>query len=139
MQISEIKIGQTVWFHESWTNTIEEAVITDIVSCDHIDYVSLKVLKVGMCNQTLENIYPSKQACEKAVEMKNMEMINSYKKEITDLKALVTFAVTHCIGPSEEYTDYNARKAFIDRAEELIGIPYTLYIPYKEQSHERSK
>lgn len=122
MRIAEVKVGQTVWFYEGWTNTIEEATITGIVSNSNVEYVSLDVHNAGMCNRTLDDIYPSKQACEKAVTIKDENTIDSYKREIKDLKSLVTFAVTHCIGPSEEYTDYNARKAFISRAEEILGI-----------------
>lgn len=122
MRISEIRVGQTVWFYEGWTNTIEEATITDIVSNSNIEYVSLNVRNVGMCNRTLEHIYPSEQACKDAVDLENKKTVDSYKGEITNIKTLVAFAITHCVGPAEEYTDYNARNAFISRAEELLGI-----------------
>lgn len=121
MQVSDVKIGQTVWFYENWTNAIESAIVMDIVTNSDAVYTTLHCQN-STCNRVLDDIYPSHQLCKEAVDLRNRKTVDAYRSEITDKEALINFALTHNVGPAEEYTDYNARMAFVIRAKELLGV-----------------
>lgn len=43
----------------------------------------------------------------------------TYKAEITDLESLIAFPLEHNVGQCDEYTDYEAIRAYKERTAEL--------------------
>lgn len=52
------------------------------------------------------------------LKKENQKRVDNYKAEITDIASLVVFPLSHTFG-AEEYTDYEAIRAYKERAREL--------------------
>lgn len=120
----DIKIGDKVWFEEYWTQR---------ASCGYVEAFSVgqRVKVRGLKNNTafdknstayvkLENLYRSKNDCIKGIQEKNDKLVAEYKAEITDLESLIAFPLKHNVGQCEGYTDYEAIRAYTERAAELV-------------------
>ena len=118
----DINIGDRVWFEEYWTQR---------VLCGYVNSFSTEQrVKVTLDKNStayvkLENLYRNKDDCIKGIQEKNDKIVAEYKAEITDLESLIAFPLKHNIGHCEEYTDYEARRAYKERAAEL-GFDFDL-------------
>lgn len=124
MKENEVKIGQTVYFQEHWSEVIQEAKVTDILPMeDQKRYPGKKYAKlkcrIGTCGASLENIYPSFKACQEAVRKTFIEKVEKYKAEIKTVRDLIIFPLEHTVSDAEEYSNDAARRAYKERAEEL--------------------
>lgn len=124
MKENEVKIGQTVYFQEHWSEVIQEAKVTDILPMeDQKRYPGKKYAKlkcrIGTCGASLENIYPSFKACEGAVRKTFIENVEKYKSEMKTVRDLIIFPLEHTVSDAEEYSNDAARRAYKERAEEL--------------------
>ena len=129
---SKIRIGNIVWFKEYWTERVVYGKV------ESIEDWGVKVHGVsrdddnsftGSLDCQFKNIYRSKDECIEAVNTENEKIVEEYKAEITDLESLIAFPLKHNVGQCEEYTDYNAIKAYTEKAAELI-------LPLKSKQHE---
>lgn len=125
-----IKIGDKVWFEEYWTQRVLCGYV-EAFSTEQKISVGQRVKVRGLKNNTafdknstayvkLENLYRSKNDCIKGIQEKNDKIVAEYKAEITDLESLITFPLKHNVGQCEEYTDYEAIRAYTERAAELV-------------------
>lgn len=119
MQFKDAKLGDTIFFREHWSGMCRKAIIVEICVDDNGE----KYWKVngdfGTTWQYPKNCYFSYQACINAMNAKDNEMVQKYKEEINSIDDMLIFALNHTISCAEEYTDWNARKAFIERGKEL--------------------
>lgn len=125
ININDIKIGQKVWFHEYWSQMIVWGRVTKITKFDNNEdgievrgEVYEKGSAPGTTTQPLDNLYATKEEAIEAIRKSNQAQVDTYKKEITDIASLVAFPITHPFG-MEEYTDYEAIRAYRERAKEL--------------------
>ena len=71
---------------------------------------------------TFDHLFDSHQTAMSALFARNDDTVAAYKAEITDITALVKFAYDKNVATCEEYTDWEARAAYRERAKELLGI-----------------
>lgn len=125
ININDIKIGQKVWYQEYWSQMIVWAKVTKITKFDNNEY-GIEVTgeayergsAVGTTIQPLNNLFATKYEAIETIKKANQKIVDDYKKEITDIASLIEFPLSHPFG-TEEYTDYEAIRAYKERAKEL--------------------
>lgn len=117
---NDIALGNKVWFRETWTERIVYGIVEEIKN-EHVllhgqstDNDSF----IGTSRIMINNIFAAREQCIQAVKKENDLLVATYKAEITDINSLVNFPLHHSFG-AEEYTDYEAIKAYKERAAEL--------------------
>lgn len=125
ININDIKIGQKVWYQEYWSQMIVWGKVTKITKFDNNEdgievtgEVYEKESAAGTTTQPLNNLFATKHEAIEAIKKANQEWVDEYKKEITDIASLVAFPLSHTFY-AEEYTDYEAIRAYKERAKEL--------------------
>lgn len=117
---NNIALGDKVWFRETWTEKIICGTVKAIkderilLHGNLIDNNSF----VGTLTKTLNDVFTTREQCIQAAVEKNNQLVAAYKAEITDINSLVNFPLNHSFG-TEEYTDYEAIRAYKERAAEL--------------------
>ena len=102
--------------------------------CEVIDYVEHEsstgqgVYKVhsidnqGTFGATENCIFAIEKDAHEAYEKSFADLVEQYKDEIKTLKDLLEFPLSHCLSCGEEYIEYEAKKAYRIRANELTGL-----------------
>lgn len=102
--------------------------------CEVIDYVEHEsstgqgVYKVhsidnrGTFGATKNCIFATEKDAQEAHEKLFAALVEQYKNEIKTLKDLLEFPLSHCLSCGEEYTEYEAQKAYRIRANELTNL-----------------
>lgn len=125
IKINDIKIGQKVWYQEHWSQMIVWGRVTKITKFDNNEDgievtgdIYEKGSFVGTTTQPLNNLFATKEEAIAAVKEENQKRVDNYKAEIADIASLVAFPLSHPFG-AEEYTNYEAIRAYKERAKEL--------------------
>lgn len=126
INIDDIKIGQKVWFKESWTERIVCGFVNEITKrSDNEDYIiEIKGKSysedsfIGTTHQSPDNLFATKEEAIVAAKKESQKRVDDYKAEIADIASLVAFPLSHTFY-AEEYTDYEAIRAYKERAKEL--------------------
>lgn len=126
ININDIKIGQKVWYQEHWSQMIVCGFVSEITrhsdNNDHIIEIKGKSYSedsfIGTTHQSPDNLFVTKEEAIAAAKKENQKRVDNYKAEITDITSLVAFPLSHTFG-AEEYTNYEAIKAYKERAKEL--------------------
>lgn len=126
ININDLKINQKVWFKESWTERIVCGFVSEITrradNEEHIIKVKgksyLEDSFIGITHQLPDNLFATKEEAIAAAKQESQEWVDNYKAEITDIASLVAFPLSHTFY-AEEYTDYEAIRAYKERAKEL--------------------
>lgn len=126
ININKIKINQKVWFKENWTERIVCGFVSEITrrsdNKDHIIKIKgksyLEDSFICITHQSPDNLFVTKEKAIAAAKKESQEWVDNYKAEITDIASLVAFPLSHTFY-AEEYTDYEAIKAYRERAKEL--------------------
>lgn len=126
ININDIKINQKVWFKESWTERIVCGFVNEITKrSDNEDYIiGIKGKSysedsfIGTTHQSPNNLFVTKEEAIAAAKKANQKRVDNYKAEIANIASLVVFPLSHPFG-AEEYTDYEAIRAYKERAKEL--------------------
>ena len=125
ININDIKIGQKVWYKEHWSQMIIWGKVTKITKFDNNEGgievtgdVHEKGSFVGTTTLPLNNLFATKYEAIIAVKEEKQKWVDNYKAEITDVASLVAFPLSHPFG-AEEYTNYEAIRAYKERAKEL--------------------
>lgn len=127
----EYTAGQVVYVYEIQPDSIVKAVIVDknifndgysiryqsIVDRDGNEIVDM----VGDSCRESSEIWKSAADAYAARDKKHQEKLAAYKNKIKDMKTLILFPLDHCLN-GEEYTNYDARTAYKERAKELLGL-----------------
>lgn len=122
MKLADVKIGNKIYFQEPWTGACTAAVIKDIkLTEDGKPYFTVNCTDgdVGSIDCMPEECYQTKEECNIAMRAKNKKEIKEYKNSMRTIDDMLNFALNNVIACAEEYTDWNARQAFIERATEL--------------------
>lgn len=126
ININDIKINQKVWFKETWTERIVCGFVSEITRHSDNEGHIIKVKGksyledsfIGITHQSPDNLFVTKEEAIAAAKQESQDWVDEYKKEITDIASLVAFPLSHTFY-AEEYTDYEAIKAYKERAKEL--------------------
>lgn len=78
--------------------------------------------KYGTFEVVEHRVFATKEDALKAYYRLSAKRVEQYKKEIKTLKDLLEFPLTHCLACGNEYTDYDAQRAYRIRVAELTGI-----------------
>lgn len=125
-------IGDKVYVYENWTKGICEAEITGTKPWDD-DFYEIKyhcfVDRNGHCINSFvgnsvrekEDIWTSAGAAYEAIEARKEAIVKKYLEEIKTVADLLQFPLDHCLN-GEEYTNYEAKKAYVIKAKELLAI-----------------
>ena len=125
ININDIKIGQKVWYQEHWSQMIVWGKVTKITKFDNNED-GIEVTGefheegsfVGTTTQPLNNLFATKYEAIQAIKKARQQIVDDYKAEITYIASLVAFPLSHPFG-AEEYTNYEAIRAYKERAREL--------------------
>lgn len=126
--VKNLKIGMKIYTKEYWSQRIVKAKVTKIYEEKGQKYVSLHGLydcdededtdMIGSFGALLDNIYLTKEEALQAMLENSRQNILKYKEEMKTIDDIINFCLENCI-LGEEYTDYDARNAVIERAKEL--------------------
>lgn len=124
--VNNLKIGTKIYTREYWSQRIVKAKVTNIYEEKGQKYVSLQGLydcdedtdMIGSFGALLDNIYLTKEEAIQAMLENSRKNILKYKEEMKTIDDIINFCLENCI-IGEEYTDYDARNAVIERAKEL--------------------
>lgn len=122
-------VGDTVYFVENWTGNVIQGKVSKIHNggvsaiCQYIVDAEGNIIdkSFGTSGARFEDLYATAQEAFDGKNRKRLERISKYCDEITDVESLLKFALNHCLN-GEEYTDYAARAAYIEKAKELLDI-----------------
>lgn len=112
----DFKVGDLVWF--DYFDFIYSAHIVKIKG----DLAHLKWTRGGSNIMRLTKLYRTREDCLNAIEENSKLAIQNYKSQIITIEDLVKFMYENCVACAEEYTDWDARKAAAERANELLNI-----------------
>lgn len=133
--LKHYKIGQVVYYHEVWSDSICSGIIESIETINNTIAIGLEDVGVvdKNCNivcptpghtcREPKDLYPTVAAAYNDIERKNNLRVQQWCKEIKTVEDLVRFPLQHSLN-GEEYTDHNARKAYQIRAKELLNITF---------------
>lgn len=121
MNKNEVKIGDKIWFQESWTERVIYGIVTKILDKGvHLDGVRCDDNSfTGSSGAIWENMYKTKDDAIKSVREKDERQVAEYKAMMPDIKGIVQFALDYNTCRCEEYTDECAIRAYTERAKEL--------------------
>lgn len=124
INMQKFKNGDTVYVNSIW-NKEDECIITGYVeqesSTGECMYIVNSVTNGCTFGATDACVFATKKEAHQA-NIRNIEdKIKKYKAEIKDINDLIRFPLKYCFN-GEEYTDYEAMKAYKIRAKELTGI-----------------
>lgn len=123
---TNFNIGDNVWWFDIWDNLCHGTILEIHTTDKNIRYFHVKE-DIGARDTLETDCYPTKQACLDAFHEKSNATVKAYKTEIHSVDELVAFCLTHCVASAEEYTNYDARKAVLERAKELgLSLPDNL-------------
>lgn len=127
INIKDIKIGQKIWYQEHWSQRIVFAYVNKITTINDSEneYVAQVTGDIrddesigGTVTLPLRYLFTTKDEAIAMVKQKNLKIVNKYKSEISTIADLIKFPLIHPFG-AEEYTDYEAIKAYKEKAAEL--------------------
>ena len=123
--INNPEINQTVWFIDKWSQRPASGTIAKIFEHDGTAYTTVATVHLGIggtADYRLSDLYASLEAVETAMQQKEAAEISRIKSEIHTVSDLVSFMYSNCVAYAEEYTDWTARKAVKEIAEEMLGL-----------------
>lgn len=127
MKITDAKIGDTIYFNSAWIG-IAAGIITDIKvnSSTKQEYFELKMTNgpLGTRGCLPEEAYFTYEECANAKKEKQQQEVTAYKAQIMNMKQLIQFALDKDF--SGENSDYAARIAYQERAQELLNSEFEL-------------
>lgn len=130
-----MNIGDTAYYYEHWSDSIEKCKIEELKEIDGVKAAEVRSIGTvdiegeiicntyGTSTRRMKDLYPSLTAAYDAYFKKSIENTRKYKDEIKTIQDLVAFPLNHCLNGSE-YTDYDAKTAYKQKAKELLGIEF---------------
>lgn len=111
--------GDICFYYEHWSGTIASGTVAAL----HGGLADVRGTNgPGCTNKPLDELFPDQRSAMDALRDMSLSIQEGYEKEITDVPSLVRFAYDHCVSSAEEYTDWEARRAYEKRAREQLGI-----------------
>lgn len=125
----DFKIDDTVYVYENWSGEIVKAVVSK--KSKNGVYINYKYFVdnngkelnrfTGSSYRNFNEIWDSVAEALNIKKERNNKIIQEYLKEIKNIEDLVKFPINHCFC-GEEYTEEEAKAAYIIRVKELLNI-----------------
>lgn len=115
--MKQLTLNDIVWFYDQYDNLCYGTITGISASGNKIFYMIKE--NIGKRYVESTNCYSSKEKCVLAKQKNSEKQIEDYCEGIKTINDLVIFCLNHVVCPAEEYTDWEARKAAIKKAEEL--------------------
>lgn len=123
MKITDAKKGNKVYYKAFWSGFRTAAIIQSVeTDANGKQYWRLQDTDgdIGETNRYPEDCYPTKEAYDIAIREKMQNEIKKYKNNMKTIEDMLNFALENVLSSGGcEYTNWTARKAFIERANEL--------------------
>ena len=127
LRTEDVSINQTVFFIEPWGDSVTRATVTEVhekyaeVKCHCVvDSEDNEVCKTyGSCSQPYEKLFDSAAHAYATKRDVFAKQVDTYCNEITSIKDLMLFALSHNISGCDECWDYAAREAYKRRGKEV--------------------
>ena len=134
--LKNAKVGQKVY--AIWGEFCVSAEVTEIIEDtkthevigyrwkggQHLDFTTCEERDDyfgGTAGSTVENTFLTAAEAVAEFKRRDEEAYNRYCKELNGVGDFIRFALNHCVACGED-TDWEARHAFIKRAEDVFGI-----------------
>lgn len=120
----EYRVGDDIWFVEKWSGTIVHGKISSIIdnNMPSARYEVEGVTLTGTFTLFWWQLFHTEEGCIDYEQAKSQSLISKYKNEINSVEDLVRFMFNNPVSNCEEYIDYDARCAVIQRAKEMLNI-----------------
>lgn len=126
---NKFNVGDTVYIYEHWSSGIIRATVVECVENGYEikckEFVDKQGNGVGSSygNMTVaaNNIWATVDEAFNEIERRKLDSVTKYCEEIKTINDLIAFPIHHCLN-GEEYTNYEALKAYKIRAKELLNI-----------------
>lgn len=112
-----MKVNDTVYFFAY--NNLYEGNIEEIFD----DHITVKMTIGGTRGVRNGYYFATKEECIADQNAKDIAYKQKIKQSIKSVNDLFHFALNTCVAPAEEYTDWVAREAVIEKAVEL-GVKF---------------
>lgn len=126
--VKNLAIGMKIYTNEHWSDRIVKAKVTKIYEENEKKIVRLEGLynvdededtdMIGSFGALIEDIYSTKEEALNAKKEKSRKNILKYKNKLKTIDDIINFCLDTCIC-GDEYTNYDARIAVIERSKEL--------------------
>lgn len=116
--------GATVYINGVWIKE-EECEVLDCIENESRtgqNVYNVRSKNYGMFFATEDSVFATKNEAHKASVEATDKLVQKYKMEIKTLKDLLEFPLHHCISGGEEYTEWEAQRAYRLRANELTDL-----------------
>lgn len=134
MNINDVNVNDKLYMYEVWSRQIYQVTLTQFTDSNrhvkfHWDYIvdrNGNKIADGIKGSSEVSIdygylWANPEEAYNAIEKEINDLVENYKNEIKTIEDLVAFPLEHCFD-GEEYTDYEAIKAYKIRAKELLNI-----------------
>ena len=126
---NEVKINDLVYIVSPHDDHIfggrVEIILNDSISIMVYEYYDSYGNYSGNCNcqykAKSENIFINIEKAVEEIKKNHSAVVESYCNEIVDIESMIKFSMNHCLN-GEEYTDWDAVKAYQIRAKELFNV-----------------
>lgn len=130
--MSNFNIGEEVYavYNNFITNVIVKGKVRTIITDQNNNIIGYDLIRTNR-KQAVPDSYLTSHVFKTKTEAQDFiinchnDAVKTYCDSITDIDSLVSFCMNNCVACADEYTDYNARKAVMIKAEEL-GIELDL-------------
>jgi len=127
--MNKINVNDTVYIYEHWSQGIIRASVVEClenayeIKCkEFVDKQGNRISSsYGNMTVTINNIWKTVEEAFNEIEKRKLDEVSKYCDEIKTIEDLVLFPIRHCLN-GEEYTNYEALKAYKKRAKELLNI-----------------
>lgn len=126
--VKNLTIGMKIYTNKHWSDRIVKAKVTKIYEENEKKTVGLEGLynvdededtdMIGSFGALVEDIYSTKEEALNAKKEKSRKNILKYKNKLKTIDDIINFCLDTCIC-GDEYTNYDARIAVIERSKEL--------------------
>lgn len=116
--------GENVFVNNTWFEG-EECIVMNCTENEsstgkNVYQVQSRVIG-GIFGVTEDCVFATLEEARKASIEASDKLVQKYKNKIKTLKDLIEFPLQYCISCGEEYTNWEAQKAYKIRASELTG------------------
>ena len=127
--MKNIKENDIIWFEEYWTGRPVVTKVKNIVNDGKIIVTKMDAelrtkydlldIAPGSTRIHIDGVFKTQEECLQYINNKNNNKKEQYKLEIKTKDDLIRFLFENTCSSAEEYTDYNARAAAIEKAKEF--------------------
>lgn len=116
------KVGDTCYYQETWTQTICSGTIKEIANPGGVARVEGNKEHPGCIGCCFDRLFATKEEALATAKAESIALVKKYEDEMPDVAAVIRFAYDHNVSTCEEYTDWEARTAYRNRAKALLGL-----------------